>query len=288
MKPTALIFSLCLLLPGLAGASWWAENDYTTGSNGVKKDSLTVLTHIKGKFMAGAAASFYRDTGAYKDRVYAYRLPLLYSGTSNILALTPFVYPVAPATNSGAKGARLYFQASLTEPDDESYLRLTAAGAWAGQDARRLDAQGNDLGKKSFSETALELQVEKSYFGQFFLLGSAATFSKADLPRNQAPVKPALDHADMACLGTFRQITALPEWVVTTQVSRSMKPEFASLLYIGYSKISFRSEPAASSAIFGLKLEMSAKTTLDFAYNLFKAQSSAYKNYYKILLRTVF
>ena len=92
----------------------------------------------------------------------------------------------------------------------------------------------------------------------------------------------------MAYLGTFRQITDLPDWVMTAQVTRSMKPEYASHLYIGYSKISFRRVPMASSLILGIKLELTKKTTLDLAYNAFKMEDAGYTNYYKILVRTVF
>lgn len=284
MKLLPLLLTLALLLPGTAGASWWAENDYSSGSNGLKKDSLTVLTTVTGKLMAGGSASFYRDTSAYPKKVYAFRLPLMYTGSRNILSLAPFVYPVSPRTRSGAKGVRAYLRTSLTEPDDENYLYLTAAGAWAGQTAMLAGFPG----RKTFSETAVEFQAEKSYFRQFFLLASAAAFSKSGDASNANLATPALDHAEMASLGTFRQVTALPDWAVTFQLSRSMKPEFASYLYIGYSKIAFRQAAAANSVITGLRLEISQKTTLDLAYNMFKAEDSAYQNYYRILLRTVF
>jgi len=284
MKTLALLLALAAGFPVFSQAGWWAENDYAAGSNGFKKDSLTVFTNVTSNFMAGGAASFYKDTASYRDTVYAFRFPLMYSARSHFLSLTPFIYPVSDKTHSGANGFKLYLQTALTEPDDENYFQLTAAGAWAGQTARLQGFQG----KKNFSETAIELQMEKSYFGQFFLLASAAAFSKNGEASNANLVTPALDHAEMAYLGTFRQITALPDWVVTTQLSRSLIPEYSSHLYIGYSKISLRRAPRANSAIMGLKLEVSPKTTLDLAYNIFKAEDSAYKNYYKILLRMVF
>ena len=281
MKLPTLLLSLSFLLPGAAGAGWWAENDYATGSNGFKKDSLTVFANASRKLIAGGSAAFYRDA-VYQEKVYAFRLPLMYSGRRHFLALTPFLYPVSPGTKSGAKGARLYLQTAVTEPDDENYFYVTAGAAWAGQTARPAGAAD----RKSFSETAVEVQVEKSYFGQFFLLASAATFSKTGAVAD--PVTPALDHAEMAYLGTFRQVTALPSWVLTAQITRSLKPEYASHLYLGYSKISFRRVPMASSGIAGLKLELTKKTTLDLAYNAFKMADAAYANYYKILVRTVF
>ncbi|OGS12259.1 MAG: hypothetical protein A2234_08550 [Elusimicrobia bacterium RIFOXYA2_FULL_58_8] len=284
MKNLLIFVVLAACCPLASGAAWWAENDYSTGSNGFKKDSLTVFTHVSRNVMAGGAASFYRDTALYRDKVYAFRFPVMYSGRRHFLSLTPFVYPFSPQARSGARGARFYAQTSVTEPDDEDYLHVTAAAAWAGQKAALSGFQD----RKNFSETAVELQAEKSYYGQFFLLASAAAFSKTGDASNSNLVTPVLDHSEMAYLGTFRQVTALPDWVLTAQVSRSMKPEYASHLYLGYSKISFRQAPGAKSLILGIKLDVSVKTTLDVAYNAFKAEDSANKNYYKILLRTVF
>lgn len=284
MKTFLLLLVVAAGLPTLTQAGWWAENDYATGSNGFKKDSLMVFTNITSRFKAGTAASFYRDKAAYRDTVYAFRAPLMYSLSSHFLSLTPFIYPVSNNTHSGAGGLKMYIQTALTEPDNENYFYLTAGGAWAEQSAQMQGFQG----RKRFSETAVELKAEKSYFNQFFLLASAAAFSKSGPASNGNLITPALDHAEMADLGTFRQITALPDWVMTAQIARSMKPEYSSHLYIGYSKISYRSAPRANSAIMGIKTEITNKTTLDLAYNMYKEKYASHKNYYKILLRTVF
>lgn len=284
MRTLALSLALAAWLPCAAGAAWWAENDYVTGSNGEKRDSATAFARIDKNFMAGASAAFYRNTAGYREKVYAFRAPLMYSGARHFLSLTPFVYPVTPGTRSGAKGARAYLQTSMTEPDDENYLNLTVAGALASQDAMRAD-----LGRrKSFSESSVELQAEKSFFGQFYLLGSAAAFGKSGGATNGNLAAPALDHSEMAYLGTFTQLTALPDWVMTFQASRSMKPDFDSHLYLGYSRISLRQAPRLASTVLGMKLELNAKTTLDLAYNAVKAENAAYKNYYRVLLRLVF
>lgn len=284
MKTLALLLALAVCFSTSSWAAWWAENDYAAGSNGFKKDSLTVFTHVTEKFMTGGSASFYKDTAAYPDTVYALRLPLMYSLPNYFISLTPFLYPVSSKINSGASGFRLYVKTPLTEPEAESYFHLTAGCAWAGQTAAVRGFQG----RQKFSETAFELQAEKSYFNQFFLLASAAAFSKSGAGTNASLLTPAMDHSEMAGLGTFRQITALPDWVATAQIARSMKPEYASHLYAGYSKISFRSAPRANSAVIGLKVELTAKTTMDLAYNNYKEKYSAHKNYYRILLRTVF
>lgn len=279
----AALFSTCLI-PG-AGAAWWAENDYATGSNGLKKDSLTLFTNAAPRLVAGANAAFYRDTAGYSDRVYSFRLPVTYSGDTFSFSAKPFVYPVAGKTRSGASGGKFYALASLDEDPEAGYLRLALSGAWASQQARL--NTGADV--KTFSQSAYEVQVEKSFFDQFFFLASASGFTKPTGGVSNATLRaPALDQSDLAYLGTFRQVTAIPEWAMAVQVARSMKPDFDSHLYAGYSKISYRGTSAANSAIAGLKIGLTEKSSLDLAYNLYKDENAAWKNYYKILLQVFF
>ena len=52
--------------------------------------------------------------------------------------------------------------------------------------------------------------------------------------------------------------------------------------------VNIGSGTAAGSAVVGLKLEVSEKTTLDLAYNALKSTGSSAKNYYRVLIRTLF
>ena len=280
LLPAALF---CALLAPRASAAWWLENDYATGSNGLKKDTLTVFTKLHPRLVAGVNTAFYKDSAVYKDKVWSFRLPLMYSGDRFSLSLKPFVYPVNPETRSGAGGGKLYLLTSLTEEDDESYLRLTLSGAWARQRAFVL---GGD--RKSFGQGAYELLLEKSYYGQFYFLASGAAYSKPSGVSNASLVTPAMDQSELASLGTFRQVTALPDWTAGVQIARNMRPDFDSHVYAGYSKIAFRRAPAAHSGMLGLKLGLNEKSMLDLAYNLYKQEGSAWKHYYKILLQVFF
>lgn len=283
MKILLLALLLAAALPGPARAGWWLENDYSAGSNGLRRDSFSTFAMLRNGYMLGASAAFYKDKAANKDEMYSFRLPIMRTSHSNILSFSPFIYPVSADAGSGAYGAKAYLQTSLTEPDDQNYLRLLFSAAAASQKARLTTGE-----RKDFSEAALEMQVEKSYYSQFFLLASAAAFTNPSGVSNATLVRPAMDHAEMAYFGAYRPITALPEWVMTAQASRSMKPDFDSYVYLGYSKISFRQTGDAGSLTAGMKFELSQDTTLDLAYNAFKLQNTSNKNYYRILVRTVF
>jgi hypothetical protein len=285
MKRLALAALFSLSLAAGSSAAWWAENDFEVGSNGLNKESLAGLFNAAPRFATGLNASYYRDSAAYKERTWAFRVPLMYSAPGALLSLKPFVYPVSSYTRSGAAGAR----AAATLPlgaDDENYTRLTLAAAWARQ--RAMNLSGAAAASETFSEAAAEAQVEKAFYGQFYFMGSAAGFSKPAGVSNRSLVKPAMEQAELAYLGTFRQITALPEWAMSLQIARNMRPEFDSHLYAGYSKISYRGGKAANSGTAGIKISITEKSTLDLAYNLYKEEAAAWKSYYKIFLQAFF
>jgi opacity protein-like surface antigen len=268
-------------------AAWWLENDYSFGSNGLRKDSLTVYRKTSAALTTGLNLSFYKDTGAYGESVYSLRLPLMYSRAGYFVSFKPFLYPVSPDTRSGAYGGKLYFLTALGEEQNDSYTHLILSGAWAQQKA--FLSEGGVLERKTFSQAAAEVQVEKSFFNQFFFLASAAGFGEPGRgARNSTLVKPVMDQADLAYLGVFRPLTALPEWALSAQVARNMQPDYDSHIYAGYSKISFRQAEKAGSFIAGLKLNLNEKSTLDLAYNAFKAENSAPKSYYRLLLQLFF
>lgn len=285
MKRLFLAAALAALAVQPAAASWWAENDFASGSNGLKRNSLSVFRKHSPAFTSGLNVSFYKDSAGYGDRVYSFHLPLMYSGPSYFISLKPFLYPVSPHTRSGASGGRLYLLASLAEGGDDSYLHLAFSGAWARQKA--FVSGGGVLERKTFSQSAFEAQAEKSFYGQFFFQATAAGFTKPS-GASAVPVRPALDQSELAYLGTFRQLTALPEWALTAQLARSMKPEYDSHLYLGYSKISFRRAERANSVVAGIKLGLNETSSLDAAYNAYKQERSSWKNYYKLLLQIFF
>lgn len=287
MKRFLLAAALAALSSAPAGAAMWLENDYAFGSNGLKKNSLTVFRKTSAAFTTGLNVAFYKDAASYGESVYSLRAPLMYTGKRWFLSLKPFLYPVSSYTRSGAYGGKLYLLTSLAEEQDESFSRLILSGAWARQKA--FLAEGGTTERKSFSQSAFEVQAEKSFYGQFYFLASAAGFPKpGGGATNLNLVKPALDQADLAYLGTFRQVNALPEWALTAQVARNMRPDYDSHIYLGYSKISFRRAEKANSFVTGLKLTLNEKSTLDLAYNALKAESAAWKNYCKLQLQLFF
>jgi len=281
-----LALTALLWLPSVSRAAWWAENDYSFGSNKFQRESLTLFTRLSPALVGGANASYYKDGGPYRDKAWAFRAPLMYSSGKLVLSLKPFVYPASSAIRSSASGAKFSALFPLLESEDESYIHLTLSGAAARQRTLLNFRTGPDT--EAFSETAFEAQMEKSFYNQFFFLASAAGFSKPEKARNSNLVNPVMDQGELAYLGSFRQVTALPQWAVAVQFARNMAPDFDSYVYAGLSRISFRNLEDANSFLGGMKMKISDNATLDFAYNFYKTNGITGKNYYKLLVQVFF
>ncbi|OGS07538.1 MAG: hypothetical protein A2270_09745 [Elusimicrobia bacterium RIFOXYA12_FULL_51_18] len=294
MAKIILALAVLLWLPAASQADWWMENDYSIGSNKFQKESLTLFSKLSPRIVGGVNASFYKDNGFYGGKVYAFRTPVMYSVNNLALSFKPFLYPEASGTGSSARGAKAYALFPVSESSDESYIHLMLSAAAARQKTplnltgQPYSPSATVLTDTAFSESAFEVQVEKSYFNQFFFLASAAGFQKPGKAFNSNLVSPVLDHGELAYLGTFRHVTALPEWVVAAQLARNMAPDFDSYLYAGFSRISFRGTNDASSLLGGIKMKLYEKSTLDFAYNFYKFNGEPGKNYYKLLIQVYF
>lgn len=282
----ALTALLLLLVCAPLRARWWAENDYVSGSNGFKKDSISIFTGISTRTVLAPGAAFYKDRGIYRDAVYSLRLPVMYSGDDYFLSFKPFFYPARAPGKSSAGGAKVYALTDLGESSDSSYLHLTVSGAAARQKTG-LNINGTKT-NKTFTQNAFEVQLEKSFYNQFFFLASAAGFTKPSGAKNPDLINPVLDQAELAYLGTFRTITAIPEWALALQFARSMAPDFDSHIYAGFSRISFRQADPGNSAVFGMKLRLNEDASLDLAYNFYAQNAAAGKNYYRVFVQVFF
>jgi hypothetical protein len=232
--------------------------------------------------VTGVNAGFWSHGDAYPDKVWTLRLPAMLSLGGGLLTLKPFFYPERGLHDSSAWGAKAAFMTPVTDEGPDGYTQLSVSAAGARQRTRSFAGAAEDL-----SAWALEAQIEKNYYDQFFFLAHAAGFT-ADGPSASSLPAPALDHSDLAFLGAFAPVTAEPEWAAGLQFARNMAPDYDSHVYAGFSRISFRSDRKASSGIFGIRLKLWEASSLDLGYNLYKAEGSGSKNRYKILCQVFF
>ena len=281
-----LFFSCALPLK----SAWWVENDYTWGARGFKKESLTFFKTISSSAVLGLNAGFFKNDGIYNDKTYILKMPILYSGRDYFLSFKPFYYLENSDTGSSAYGGKIYFmhhfggRSDLPINDNYTHLILSASGARQQTTILR----NSQLEKTNFKEASFEVQVEKNFYNQFFLLASGALFYGFDDIKQAELRNPALDHSELSFLGTFALITDLPKYVLNIQFARNLAPQEHSHLYFGLSRITMDSSPNAYSAITGIRTKINPKTSLDFAYNWLKFDNINTRNYYKLLLQVFF
>lgn len=290
MKLIFLAFTLFLVCSLPLKAAWWAENDYTWGTQGYKKDSLSFFKTVSTRTIIGLNAGFFKDDNVYRDKVYTFRMPLIYSAKNYSCTFKPFYYTGNADIDSNAYGAKLYFLYPFGENSNsdsvESHTHLIFSASAANQNTRIL--KNGQLKKTKFTEASFEAQVEKNFFNSFFFLFSGAMFANFSDIKQSNLINPALDHSELSFMGTFAPVTQLPKWVVNMQFARNMDNEAASHLYFGFSRIRMESSPNAFSAITGMRAKINQKTSVDLAYNWLKFDNISARNYYKILFQIFF
>ena len=281
-----LFFSCTLPLK----AAWWAENDYTWGTQGFKKESLTFFKTVSSNTVLGLNAGFFKKDGIYKDKTYVLKMPLLYSGRNYFLSFKPFYYLENEDIGSSAYGGKIYFMHNFgnrvaSQADDEyTHLILSLSGA-----EQKTTVNRNSQQKKvNFKEASFEAQVEKNFYDQFFLLVSGSLFGSFDNIKQSELINPVLDHSELSFMGTFAALTNLPNYVLNLQFARNLAPEEHSHLYFGFSRINMNSSPNAYSGIVGIRTKTNPKTSFDLAYNWLKFDNISTRNYYKFLSQVFF
>lgn len=276
-----LTLSLLLAAAGPASA-WWVDADHTFGDGGLNKTSASFFFKPAARWVTGLNAGYYNDDGAYTERIWTVRLPVMLNLKAGLLTLKPFFYPEKGTRDSSAWGGKAGFMLPVTDEGPDGYTHLTFSAAAARQ--KTLSAAG---AREELSAYAVEAQIEKNYFDQFFFLAHASGFL-ADGPSATGLPAPSLDHSDLAFLGDFAPVTAEPQWSAGMQFARNMAPDYDSHVYAGFSRISLKSAAQASSAIFGMRLKLWETSSIDLGYNLYKQDGAGSHNRYKILYQVFF
>lgn len=281
-------FSLIFFWTPALYAAWWSDGDYSFGSNGFHKESLSVYHNVSTNVTIGMNVMSYKDDVIYKNASFSFRMPFSYSSRKFIISVKPFYYPNLSGIRSKAYGAKFYYFTSLFESEepkeDSSNLIFSASGARQ----ETIVASNSGLKDKKWTEVSLEMQVEKNFFNEFFFFISAALFRSFNNIKPSDLINPVLEHSEMAFLGTVNKVTDIPESSLNFQFARNMGPDFNSHLYIGFSKISFRELKDIHSAILGMRIKVSDNLFADTVYNWFKPNGSGNKNYYKFFLQLFF
>lgn len=277
---TTLLFSAIILTRSSANAAVMIKNDFRFGSTGFKQDTLSIYVPMSMRIMAGASGSYYKSNDM--NKVHSVKLPLVYLGESNMAEAVPFAY--SHKNGMTAYGGKISLTTNLLPHESENffYLTLTGAQAW-------LKGHKTNTGLTNFSQSAIELKAETSYYKEFHFTLSAAGFAKPTKGTNNKNLAASIfDQKDLVDFNGYEMLKTLPEWIISTKVSRNFQPEFNSSIYAGYSKLGLRNMESANSYITGIEFYLEQDTTLDLGYNYFKYHDTSANQYFKVFLSLMF
>ncbi len=283
----ALVACLAVIFMASPAAGWWMENDYTFGAGRFHAGGVSAFANISTRAVLGLNASFYEGK-RYSETVFAARLPFSYAGNKYLLSFSPVIYPRTSRVDSSAAGGIIRVLFPLSQSKDKSFTHMIFSLSGADQRVR-VSSGSASTGRRSLPQGAVGIQLERSYYNEFFFLVSVSGFKHFENLHGAILPQPVLDQSDMAFLGTDRVVTALPSWSAGLQLARNMEPESDSHVYVGYHRIGFESDlPQAESATAGIRMKLMDKNIFDFTYNWWKFKGGHVNNYCKFLVRFLF
>jgi len=283
-----------ILFPAAGNAAYMFENIFQTGSGAYQNDSVTFYADASERFILGLGGEYYKNALRSSDgKVYSVHLPLSYSANKYLFGIKPFFYPNNSETQSRAFGSNLYvervFQDLEIRESERNPTSVIMNMAFASESAL---VSGE---KKNYQEYLLEAKVKKDFYKLWTLSAGAGAFSLSGdgVSNGKFTVAPSLDHnkllQDRLNMGVLTAVTELPDWYLSSQVTRTMEPGYDGDFVFGYSQIHLRDSEYINSLTAGMNLELNDTTTFNVSYDLFKHSAiSHYKHYANITLRIVF
>lgn len=259
-------------------AAGMAQNDFRYGSKGLKQDTFTLYMPIVYKVLAGVSGSVYKSNDF--DKIHAARIPLTYTGESNIMEVVPFMF--SHKLGMTAYGGKLRLSTAFGKKEDA--LNISLIGGYA-----TIKGKTDGSGIQKFQQSALGIEAEKTVYKQFtFSAGFAGFLKPSEEMDNYKLAQSIFDMKEIIDFNGYEFLSVLPEWIASFKFTRNFQPEFNSAMYVGYSKVSLRNFKSANSYIAGFQFFVNEDTTLDVGYNVFKYHETSANQYFKILVSTMF
>ncbi|MFH1620080.1 MAG: hypothetical protein ABIG11_09300 [bacterium] len=263
--------------------AWWLQNEYSFGSRDLRGGNVSVGVDVSTWLGTGFSASVYKDN-RYPTEVLAARLPVSLAGRGWLISLRPFYYPKREKLATSAGGGVLQGFFPLARDDEGSYTNLFVSAGWVDQKMTLTMPSGTSA-RDSIREASAEIQLERTFYNEFYFMGSVSGFRRFENPGN-ASFLPVLDHTEMVYLGNVAPMTGFPSWSAGLQFARSLEPDSDSHVYVGAQRTAMRDGvPAFNSALAGIRMKIFGRNFFDFTYNWIKQRDLSPLNYYRLTLK---
>lgn len=264
------IFALIMFFAALnASSAVWTDLGLTFGSNEFSRNEATFAANLSTRIVAGLSLSAYKLEK--QNYVSALRMPInIFIGKSFMLTAKPYLYP-KNSDGSAAAGGKLSASLVKDNPEEETSVTYTISAAH----------QKQNLGifpEKKITSDSAEIQAEKNFYDQFFLLAAAA-FNRTSA-FSSSKLKNYCEISDLFSVNTHAFLNDDVHSRAGFQFARSFMPDFNSYFYAGYDRLNARISDY-NSWLIGLRVNFSDKNFANFSYNYLDAKRGDNKVYYK-------
>ncbi len=211
----------------------------------------------------------YAKEDAFKDPIYAVKLPMAFESDALSFTLTPFYYfknKSDAQKNYNAFGVN--GKLVLTLEDDavnELYSHVYLGAAFARQEGTRLYDTGREA-HNYFSQAAYTAGLHRNFFRAFSFETLVTAFQYPDGITGINRVRGILDQQDLVLLQSYDIVHELPKYTVGARITR-LWTDTRSTLYASYRFGEFYTALPEHSIVVGNTFAVRPSILCDLAYN---------------------
>lgn len=255
----------CFALPLSAGEFTGAA--LYTGSSDFSQVNARLLWQYGLNWLAGVEAK-YADEDAFKDPIYAVKLPIGFTSDAFSATVVPFYYFKNKSDNLDYQAFGVSGQLVMTLEDDsvnELYSHAYIGAAFARQQGTRLFDTG-DVEHNYYSQTAYTAGLHKNFFRAFSFEAAGTAFQYPNGIKSVVGFRGILNQQDLVSLQSFDIVHDLPKYSAGTRLTW-MWPDRHATFYVGYRFGEFYTADPEHSVVAGNTFALTNSVLCELAYN---------------------
>lgn len=242
-----------------------------TGSSDFNQVKARALLQFGLNWTVGIEGKF-ADEDAFKDPIYAVKLPMGFSSDLVSFNITPFYYFKNKSNRKNSKKEYEAFGVSsklilMLEDDavNELYSHAYLGAAFARQRAD-LWLDGGRYQEQYYSQAAYTLGLHKNFFRAFSFEAIGTAFQYPDGITGVQKFRGILDQQDLVYLQSYDIVHELPKYTAGARLTRLWADRRATL-YLSYRFGEFYTADPEHSFILGNTFALTQWAMCDMAYN---------------------
>lgn len=241
-----------------------------TGSSEFNQIRAKGLVQFGLNWSAGIIGKYARED-AFKEPVYAVKLPIDFSSELVSFNVAPFYYFKNKSDNKEYQAFGISGKLIMTLEEDAINELYSHAYVGAAFSRQRGELWRDDINKDQYySQTAYTLGLHKNFFRAFSFEGIGTVFQYPDGITGVQAFRGILDQQDLVFLQSYDIVHALPKYTVGGRLTRLWADRRATL-YLSYRFGEFYTADPDHSFVVGNTFALTQWAMCDVAYNHLRA-----------------